>query len=55
MTDPRALWRRVREAGGPSPRVTDIGVVLVVQAAVSVPWVLPRDPAWSPLPCPRIC
>ncbi|MFG2568658.1 sensor histidine kinase [Streptomyces sp. NPDC048567] len=28
--------------------MTDIGVVLLVQAAVSVPWVLPRDPRLEP-------
>ncbi|MFB8212944.1 sensor histidine kinase [Streptomyces sp. NPDC056010] len=28
--------------------MTDIGVVLLVQAAVSVPWVLPRDPQLEP-------
>ncbi|WP_330315343.1 histidine kinase [Streptomyces sp. NBC_00523] len=38
----------MRETGGPGPRVTDIGVVLLVQAAVSVPWVLPRDPRLEP-------
>ncbi|MFC8536208.1 sensor histidine kinase [Streptomyces sp. NPDC057249] len=45
---PRAVWRRLRETGGPGPWTTDIGVVLVVQAAVSVPWVLPRDPRLEP-------
>lgn len=48
MTSPRTVWRRMRETGGPGPRVTDIGVVLLVQAAVSVPWVLPRDPRLEP-------
>lgn len=48
MTGPRTVWRRIRETGGPGPRVTDIGVVLLVQAAVSVPWVLPRDPRLEP-------
>ncbi|MGW1129445.1 sensor histidine kinase [Streptomyces sp. NPDC002526] len=38
----------MRETGGPGPRATDIGVVLLVQAAVSVPWVLPRDPRLEP-------
>ncbi|WUS99531.1 histidine kinase [Streptomyces sp. NBC_00708] len=32
--------------------MTDIGVVLVVQAAVSVPWVLPRDPRLEPASLP---
>ncbi|WP_338014064.1 sensor histidine kinase [Streptomyces sp. CB01249] len=45
---PRTVWRRIRETGGPGPRATDIGVVLLVQAAVSVPWVLPRDPRLEP-------
>nr|WP_242441935.1 histidine kinase [Streptomyces sp. CB02460] len=48
MTGPRALRRRLRETGAPGPRVTDLCVVLVVQAAVSVPWVLPRDPGLEP-------
>lgn len=48
MTGPRTVWRRMRETGGPGPRATDIGVVLLVQAAVSVPWVLPRDPRLEP-------
>ncbi len=48
MISPRTVWRRMRETGGPGPRVTDIGVVLLVQAAVSVPWVLPRDPRLEP-------
>ncbi|MGW2475870.1 sensor histidine kinase [Streptomyces sp. NPDC001665] len=38
----------MRENGGPGPRATDVCVVLVVQAAVSVPWVLPRDPGLEP-------
>lgn len=48
MRGPRETWRRLREAGGPGTRATDIGVALVVQAAVSVPWVLPRDPGLEP-------
>ncbi|WP_323137647.1 histidine kinase [Streptomyces sp. NBC_01789] len=32
--------------------MTDVGVVLVVQAAVSVPWVLPRDPRLEPASLP---
>ncbi|MFE6763771.1 sensor histidine kinase [Streptomyces sp. NPDC057689] len=32
--------------------MTDIGVALVVQAAVSVPWVLPRDPRLEPASLP---
>ncbi|MCX4446519.1 histidine kinase [Streptomyces sp. NBC_01789] len=52
MISPRTVWRRVRETGGPGPRVTDVGVVLVVQAAVSVPWVLPRDPRLEPASLP---
>ncbi|MFD5072200.1 sensor histidine kinase [Streptomyces sp. NPDC058369] len=32
--------------------MTDVGVVLLVQAAVSVPWVLPRDPRLEPASLP---
>ncbi|MFD8825647.1 sensor histidine kinase [Streptomyces sp. NPDC059605] len=41
--DPRKVWARARGAWG-----TDIGVALLVQAAVSVPWVIPRDPRLEP-------
>lgn len=48
MIHPGAAGRRLLGTGGPGPWVTDIGVFLVVQAAVSVPWVLPRAPGLEP-------
>ncbi|MCX5310328.1 sensor histidine kinase [Streptomyces sp. NBC_00154] len=42
------VWARARALRGAGPRATDIGVALLVQGAVSVPWILPRDPRLEP-------
>lgn len=44
----REWWRRGRAGWWGRPWVTDAGVALLVQAAVSVPWLLPRDPRQEP-------
>lgn len=42
------MWARARELWNTGPWATDIGVALLVQAAVSMPWVVPRDPRLEP-------
>jgi signal transduction histidine kinase len=44
----RKVWARAQELRGASVQVTDIGVALLVQAAMTVPWLLPRDPRLEP-------
>ncbi|MFE7774819.1 sensor histidine kinase [Streptomyces sp. NPDC057445] len=42
--DVRGAWKRLRGLWSASPRVTDIGLVLLVQAAMTIPFVVPRAP-----------
>ncbi|MGW0856487.1 sensor histidine kinase [Streptomyces sp. NPDC002690] len=44
----REKWRRTRARWQDRPRAADAGVALLVQAAVSVPWLLPRGPGQEP-------
>ncbi|MFE4334480.1 sensor histidine kinase [Streptomyces sp. NPDC056831] len=46
--DIRGVWARARELWNTGPWATDIGVALLVQGAVSMPWVVPRDPGLEP-------
>ncbi|MFC9238635.1 sensor histidine kinase [Streptomyces decoyicus] len=44
----RGAWARIRALPDTRPWPADIGGALLVQAAVSVPWVIPRDPRLEP-------
>ena len=44
----RGAGARIRALPDTGPWLTDIGGALLVQAAVSVPWVIPRDPHLEP-------
>lgn len=46
--DVRGWWARARVGWRGRPWAADAGVALLVQAAVSVPWLLPRDPGQEP-------
>ena len=49
MDIPEAWLRALRSR---APWTADIGVALLVQAAVSMPWILPRDPRLEPATLP---
>ncbi|MEU5218335.1 histidine kinase [Streptomyces sp. NPDC020807] len=48
----RARWERVRRWGGANPWAVDIGIALLVQAAVTMPFVVPRGPELEPATWP---
>ncbi|MFJ3728117.1 sensor histidine kinase [Streptomyces sp. NPDC090045] len=45
----RALGRRVRRLRGARPWVVDLGLTVLVQLAVTMPFVLPREPGLPPV------
>ncbi|MEU6987758.1 histidine kinase [Streptomyces sp. NPDC046324] len=46
--DVRGWWERAREFGASRPQAVDIGIALLVQAAVTMPFVVPRPPELEP-------
>ncbi|MFF0272990.1 MULTISPECIES: sensor histidine kinase [unclassified Streptomyces] len=46
--DVRARWERARTWGGANPWAVDAGIALLVQAAMTMPFVVPRPPGLEP-------
>ncbi|MFF5936992.1 sensor histidine kinase [Streptomyces sp. NPDC012508] len=46
--DVRGWWERAREFGASRPQAVDIGIALLVQAAMTMPFVVPRPPGLEP-------
>ncbi|MFJ7989490.1 sensor histidine kinase [Streptomyces sp. NPDC096351] len=46
--DVRARWERTRTWGGANPWAVDAGIALLVQAAMTMPFVVPRPPGLEP-------
>ncbi|MEU7698308.1 histidine kinase [Streptomyces sp. NPDC039028] len=46
--DVRARWKRTRTWGGANPWAVDAGIALLVQAAMTMPFVVPRPPGLEP-------
>ncbi|MFE5632099.1 sensor histidine kinase [Streptomyces sp. NPDC056543] len=50
--DVRGWWERAREFGASRPQAVDIGIALLVQAAMTMPFVVPRPPELEPATWP---
>ncbi|MBT2441616.1 sensor histidine kinase [Streptomyces sp. ISL-36] len=48
----RGWWERARSLGGANPWAVDIGIALLVQAAMTMPFVVPRAPELEPATWP---
>ncbi|MFG2771200.1 sensor histidine kinase [Streptomyces sp. NPDC048350] len=46
--DVRGWWVRAREFGASRPQAVDVGIALLVQAAMTMPFVVPRPPGLEP-------
>lgn len=46
--DVRGWWERAREFGASRPQAVDVGIALLVQAAMTMPFVVPRPPGLEP-------
>ncbi|MER7959010.1 histidine kinase [Streptomyces sp. NPDC096030] len=50
--DVRGWWERAREFGASRPQTVDVGIALLVQAAMTMPFVVPRPPELEPATWP---
>ncbi|MCT4354119.1 histidine kinase [Streptomyces sp. Je 1-79] len=50
--DVRGWWERAREFGASRPQAVDVGIALLVQAAMTMPFVVPRPPELEPATWP---
>ncbi|MFF9911349.1 sensor histidine kinase [Streptomyces sp. NPDC013457] len=50
--DVRGWWERARELGASRPQAVDVGIALLVQAAMTMPFVVPRPPELEPATWP---
>ncbi|MBI0378206.1 sensor histidine kinase, partial [Streptomyces albiflaviniger] len=48
----RGWWERGRALGAAHPQAVDIGIALLIQAAMTMPFVVPRPPDLEPATWP---